>query len=144
VNVKSRQAPCAANYEDETYQPSELIDVDGLSGFAEGQIANTPGVCQECWGYAETDNIGERIELLAEFAVCPESARDSPIEGVEKYGEADRARGVFEIGVAAFEGGQDGVIAAEKIGDRKRTGKKIRAALRRFANGSAAVFVWVI
>src|SRR5271154_5347035 len=72
------------------------------------------------------------------------SALYSPTEAAEKYGEADRARGVFEIGVAAFEGGQDGVIAAEKIGDRKRTGKKIRAALRRFANGSAAVFVWVI
>jgi hypothetical protein len=113
--------------------------MDSLSGFAERQIPHAPGIGQKRRGNAEAHHIGERIEFLAELAIRAESARNASIEGIEQNREANGARRVVEIRDAAFEGGQDGVIAAEKISDGKGAGQEIRPALRGFLPGAPSI-----
>jgi hypothetical protein len=52
-------------------------------------------------------------------------ARDAAVQGVEKIGDADRARSVIEISNFSVEGSEYGVITAKHVGNRAGARKNI-------------------
>jgi hypothetical protein len=79
---------------------------------ASRHAAVAPGVSENGRGDAKTYDIGQRIELHAEFRVGAGHARDAPVQRVEQNGNTDGFCGVIEILAAAHERGDRSVVAA--------------------------------
>ena len=97
MNVESGKTPRAATQENESDQPAELNQTNAGREIRKCQRPNSPCISEKCRRHAEADYVGERIELLAEFAIRAHGAGDSPIERIEKNCEADRAGSFIEI-----------------------------------------------
>src|SRR6267142_1365387 len=110
---------------------AELFHVD--SGTLRNAV-KAPRIGEDGWGDAEADDVRERIKLHAEFRVRAGEAGDAAVEGIEKNGEADGARGVVEVVEVScrsgktVECGNDGVITAKKIRGGEHRGQKKNAA----------------
>ena len=75
--------------------------------------------------HAERDQIGERIELHAEFARGPGHARDAAVEHVEHDGEADERRRCRDVAAHRVD---DAGPAAEQVRKREQAGQQRHAA----------------
>ena len=92
------------------------------------QRADAPRIGEKRGRHAEADDVGERVELFAEFAIGAHGARHASVQRIENDGDADGARGVVKIRGPAFESGQNGVIAAKQVCYGKDTREDIDAA----------------
>src|SRR5579862_559427 len=90
--------------------------------------AHAPGKCQSGWSDSKTDHVGQRIELLAEFAARARGTGHKTVEGIEQDRQADGLGGVIQIRAAALERGHHGIKAAQHVGHGHGTGQKIDAA----------------
>src|SRR5258705_3801440 len=103
LHVKSREAPGATDQESEAANPAELADLlDGESVLA-GQAAHAPGVGHESRCDAETDYVGEGIELHAKFRARASHARDAAVERIEQDGKTYGFGGAVELVEAAHQ-----------------------------------------
>src|SRR5216683_721892 len=87
--IEARKAPGATDQEGQAANPTERTDLfDGERVLAR-QAAHAPGVGHERRRDAETNDIGERVELHTEFGGGTGHAGDTAVEGIEQNGKAD-------------------------------------------------------
>src|SRR5580692_888381 len=88
--------------------------------------AEAPAECEHRRSNSKRDNVGKRIELHAAIAGRFRQPSNSPIESIEDIPETDENRRVIPI---SAERRDDGVIAAEDISNREKTGNNRQAFL---------------
>ncbi len=93
-----------------------------------GQAAHAPGVGHERRGDAEADDVGEGVELDAEFGGSAGHAGHAAVQRIKEDCEADGFGGAIEFFRTAHEGGDHGVVAAEQIRHREHAGQQKNAA----------------
>src|SRR5260221_4421552 len=115
MHVEAREPPGAANQEKEAANPAHLADLLDGESVLPGQAAHAPGVGHERRGDAEADDVGEGVELHAEFGGSAGHAGDAAVERIEEDGEADGFGVAIEFIRAATEGGTTAVEPQEKF-----------------------------
>src|SRR6202034_4572327 len=95
ADVEAGEAAGAAEQKEEADECAELHELEAhIVVHGEGKGAKSPGVSEDAGGDAEGDDVGERVELLAEFALGIGKAGNTAVEGVEGDGETDGDSGV--------------------------------------------------
>src|SRR6185437_1205676 len=112
----------------------------GVAGYAERM--DSPRIGKKCGSDAEAHDVRERIELLSKLTIGAHGAGDAAVEGIEHDCDADGAGGVIEVTRLAFEGGQYGIVATEKIGHCEHAGEYVNAATQSFATQLPARFLF--
>src|SRR5215471_19167406 len=125
LHIETRQTKCPAYDEGKSRKKTELKNVvrrvavealDFTEKKAEGQNGRSD---------SKRDDIGERIELHPEFARCFSKPGDAAIEAVQNIADADQNRCAVPI---ASQSPDDGVVTAENITDREKTGHNRKTA----------------
>src|SRR6202022_2207765 len=87
-------------------------------------------VSHERRGDAEADDVGEGVELHAEFGGGAGHAGDAAVERIEEDGEADSFGRAIKLIGAPHEASDHGVIPAEEIRHGEHAGKEKNAAAK--------------
>ena len=99
----------------------------------EGQHAEAPDIGKHAGRDAEGDDVGERVELLAEVAGGVGHAGDAAVDAIEEDGEADGERGAVEVrrvGRGALDALRNGVVAGRILPAVKSDGRTYMPRLR--------------
>ena len=103
----ARQPHGAAHQETEADDPTELLQVKGIRGFR-GNGPDSPEVGQYRRSQAESDHIGQGIDLHAEFAAGVGHASNPAVQSIEDHRKADCNGSQVEL-------------TLEGIGDREKS-----------------------
>ena len=90
-------------------------------------------------GDAESDDIGEGVELAAKVGLGVGHSGDASVEGVERDGKKDREGGAVEVAVVscnALHALSDGVEASGDVAGGEEGGKDEHAAAGTTAGGA--------
>src|SRR5262245_28049041 len=79
---------------------------------------NAPGKSQNRGCNAEGKNVGERVQLCAEFCACSGQPRHSAVQAVQDITDADRDGRLI---ILAVECGHHRVVRTENVTDCKKT-----------------------
>src|SRR6202007_2943657 len=109
------QARRGAPYEEESDQPAEFGQVQRRGRIGRSHCADSPRVSEHGRCDTKTHHIGERIKLLAEFAVRAHRPRHTAIKRIEQNRKTDGASGVIKIGYFAIERRKDGEVTTANI-----------------------------
>jgi hypothetical protein len=82
--------------------------------------------------HAETDQVGQRVVLHAEFALGVGQARDAAVKAIEYGGDEDRHAGGLE---APLRRGDDREEPAEQAAGGEQVGQQVDAAAARALQG---------
>ena len=110
---RARRIAAAATNRNPAAQPSRPSEA---SPHAEGQDRRRD---------AEGNDVGQRVELDAEFAGGARQPRDAAVEHVEHDRKADERRGRFELAAHRVD---DARVAAEHVAHRDQAGQQVHAA----------------
>src|ERR1700733_11696091 len=80
---------------DKATEPDEVLAEHRIDG--RRQHAESPAEGEDAWRHSKGDDVGQRIELLAEVAGGVGHSRNAPIQGIEGDGKAYRQRGVIKM-----------------------------------------------
>ena len=98
ADVEARQPRCSAEQKQETDEGSGLHQVHvQLRIHRVGQKMESPDEGQQAGRHAEGDDVGQRIQLLAEIAGGVGHARNAPVERIEGNGEQNGDRGPVKM-----------------------------------------------
>jgi len=134
ADVESRQARGSADQVEETNEGAsvEEVLVEGRTNGI-GQVVETPDVGQKAGRDTEGDDVGERIEFLAELACRVGHTGYAPVECVKGNGKKDGDCGPVEVGVgvAAAADGRDGLsdgeVAGSDVADSEQRRQQVHA-----------------
>src|SRR5215472_11677346 len=140
LNVEASQPPRAAYEKSQAAEPSEAAQLAKGLGREVDDAADAPGKGENGRRYAKADDVGQRVELHAEFGVGAGHAGDATVERVENDGDSDGLGGVVEVLGSSHQRSDHRVVSAKQIRGSHHRGKKEDAAAQPGLDACAAPF----
>jgi len=140
LNVEASQSPRTADKKSEAAEPSESAQLAKGFRWKVGDAADSPGKRENGGRDAKANDVGERVELHAEFGVGAGHAGDATVERIENDSDADGFGRVVEVLGSAHQGSDDGVVSAKKIRGSHHCGKQEDAAAESGLDACATAF----
>src|SRR6267142_556017 len=119
LHVKPREAPRAANEEEQAAHPakqSELVQRLRAHG---GDASNAPRIRENRWRHAKTDNIRQGVELHSKLRVRPRHSSDAAVQRIKQDRQSNRLRCMVKIIRRPHQRRDDGVIAPQEVRGRE-------------------------